>query len=167
MSEVWNVLVGTGYVEDSSNGWIWFNYQAPTKNMTPEDVWSNLRQVFIDYYDEEHSRKEVATRENHPCEVTLDASMAFCPKCGARVTLQERDEDRMEGIAENVRDLMYYQCVEVDQNLVGLLEDRGWQIWGRPTSGPLVMFPSFNDWISGRLWNGKPDISSYKIQVKA
>lgn len=159
----WNVLVSTGYCEEASNGWIWFNYNPP-RQTTPYQARGFLKQVFFDYFHKMSEEANKIMREGHKCK-GYTPNTNFCSQCGVQMYFPMTDSDNE--VVEIIRNLMTRPVDSVDQRLVEILEDAGWNIWGQPVNGKLVRFYSFDDWVEGRFHDpSDAEITVYEAQFE-
>lgn len=133
----YNVLVKTGYVEDSDNGWLWLNYFSKKKNLKPEEIWERLKET-LHLYVKNKFEKGITTHSN--CG-KIPKNANFCPHCGKStlsLTAGELETEIQHASSELIRELARQDCIKVEYEVQETFENNGWNIWGSPVNGRMV-----------------------------
>lgn len=133
----YNVLVKTGYVEDSDNGWLWLGFESD-KKLKDREVWDQLstiiRSIALHEFEQEGS-------SNHTKCGKIPKNARYCPHCGKSARKMEPGEieaEIEEKSSQIIRDLARGDCINASFEVTEAFEEAGWDLWAEPGSGRMV-----------------------------
>lgn len=146
-----NILISTGYVEDSANGWLWWNF---TTDLTdPKAIRQKLGDIMVDYHETDNG--------TCTCDSLIPPDTKFCPDCGTKmITKDAIGLEAIELTVDMIREFNTSSCSEVDQEWVYYMERNGVKLWGHPVNGLMIKLYSFDCWLEKR-W-GEMDCAGIK-----
>lgn len=169
----YNVLVSTGYVEDADNGWLWFNY-ITNEERTNKEIFEDLKQVFLAAAREKNNKLRMPEHKcPPPPEMPFSNGserppMAYCPYCGWGFATEKDNELLEEELRVEasglMRDLAHHPTEEADEDLISMMRVAGFEIWGRPITGRMVMISAVDRGFEE--YQGFPEITSYRVTVE-